>query len=279
MRVTLPVLSDARKIATREYPLRASALPKIDQCPASVFLSQALWLPGDDDDPGGEAAQTGNLVHSAAKTFHDLSMLPPEERREAGLKALEAAREKFPGGDPKKAKKHFLAYASDPQNSEAKVVKVEQKVWAEIPPSPLDPTGEPVVIRGTLDQLRIRDGIAVVDDIKTGSHYYGLKALDHYRTQQAAYVLAARQTFGKEFGDIEPGALICTDGYFRPEGRVFWYHKWSADLIPMILQNVVNQVAAARAKLLGFSPSIETCRWCEHKNFENCSTFARDHIR
>jgi hypothetical protein len=101
MRFTLPVLEAAHLIATKEYPLRASALPKINDCPASVFLSEAYWVPGDDE-VGGEAAQTGNLVHDGAEAFHNVRG-SVEVRTEAGLAALEAARERFPGGDPKRA--------------------------------------------------------------------------------------------------------------------------------------------------------------------------------
>jgi hypothetical protein len=284
MRYTLPVLEAAHLIATPEYPLRASALPKINECPASVFLSEAYWAPDDlAEDTGGEAAQTGNLVHAGAQAFHDLRGTP-EEREEAGLAALEAARLKFPGGDARRAVKIFRAYAADPQNSEAKVLKNEMKVMASIAPAPWDVTRQPVVIRGTLDQVRLdSDGVPRVYDIKTGKKFYGSIALDHYMTQQAAYTLAAHQTWGEEFKaaglpQVEPGALICTDGYFRPSGRAIWHHKWAFDDIELILQNVVNQVAAARMKRLGFAPSTDACMWCEHKTFSSCKAFYKDHV-
>lgn len=282
---TLPLFSESTEIATERYPLRASALPKINECSASVFLSMQFWkLDTDDDGLGGEAAQTGNLMHEGAAAFHRLDKGTPEERLEAGLAALRASREKFPGGDAKRAEKIFQAYAADEENQEAKVLKVEEKVNCVLPPAPFDLTGKPVVIRGTLDQVRLVNGnIPQVFDIKTGKKYYGMVALDHYMTQQAAYTVAAQQTWGQEFlaagyGQVEPGALICTDGYFRPNGRVSWFHQWSYDDIPLILQNVVNQVAAARMKRLGFAPSTDACRWCEHKKFSNCKAFYHDHV-
>jgi hypothetical protein len=157
-------------------------------------------------------------------------------------------------------------------------------VYCTLPPAPWDSTGQPVVIRGKIDQVRLIGGAPTVLDIKTGRKYYGITALDHYMTQQAAYTLAAQQTWGQEFlaagyGPVEPGPLICTDGYFRPNGKVFWHHKWAADDIPLILQNVVNQVAAARMKRMGFAPSTDACQWCEHKKFSNCKAFYEDHVR
>lgn len=282
MAYTLPLVTDATLIATDKYPLRASALPKINECPASVFLSEEFWhIDEDDTETGGEAAQTGNLVHSAAHAFHTEALgLPPDNRTEAGLAALEAAREKFPAGDPKRARKIFQAYAADKANQEAEVVASEQKIICRLPPAPFDPTGQPVVIRGTLDQVRIVNGVPTVHDIKTGKKFYGLVALDHYMTQQAAYTLGARQTWGDKWGaPVEPGTLICTDGYFRPNGRVFWYHSWGVERIPLILQNVVTQVAAARMKFLGFASSTDACQWCEHKKFANCSAFYSEHLK
>jgi hypothetical protein len=280
-KITLPILTEAAEIATDKYPLRASALPKINECPASVFLSTSFWIESDDDEPGGQAAQTGNLVHAAAAVYHrEPGSL--HQRTEAGLAALEAARAQFPGGEVKRAKKIWEAYAADPANAEAQVVRGEQRVKIRIPCAPFDPTGKEVVIRGTLDQLRLdKDGVLRVYDIKTGTFYYGRKALDHYLTQQAAYVLGAQQTWGQEFPGkvIEPGALICTDGYFRDSKQVFWHHPWGLESIPNILQSVVTQVAAARAGRLGFQPSTDACRWCEHKNFPACEGFYTDHVK
>lgn len=285
MLMPLPVLSEAHLIATDQYPLRASALPKINDCPASVFLQQAFWIETDDDAPGGEAAQTGNLMHSGAADYHRMKMNDPnvteDARREAGLRALEAARDRFPAGDVKRAKKHLEAYIADPKNSEAKVVRCEERLKCRLPPAPFDPTFQPVVIRGTVDQLRLVDGELQVYDIKTGKGFYGYKALDHYMTQQAAYVVAAKQTWGDQYPGVpvEPGGLICTEGYVSSTAsQVFWFHKWSYDDIPLILQNVVNQVAMARMQRLGFTPSTDACRWCEHKNFSNCTGFFREHI-
>jgi hypothetical protein len=277
--ITLPLLTNQADIATDRFPLRASALPNLLECPASVLMSQKFWVPGEDEG-GGKPAQTGNLVHSAAAVFHRTPGTP-EDRTEAGLAALEAARSKFPLGEVARAKKHWLAYAADPKNQEAEVVKCEETLTARLPPSPLDPTKKPVVVRGHLDQLRREpDGRLTVYDIKTGARFYGQVALDHYMVQQAAYVYGAWQTWKDEFpgARFDAGALICTEGYFKPMGRPYWYHKWNLKGTLLILRPVVNAVAAARAGLLDFRPSTETCKWCDHKSFANCSAFYEDHV-
>lgn len=286
MKQTLPLVTDAREIATERYPLRASALPKLNECPGSVFLSAEFWqLTDQDDEGGGVSAQTGNLVHAAANIYHTFPAGSDLQRRlEAGMAALEAARQKFPIGEVPRAKKIFQAYATDKENQEAEVIRNEHKVIAKLPPAPFDPTGKPVVIRGTLDQVRLIDGVPKVFDIKTGRMYYGRVALDHYMTQQAAYTLAAQQTWGEEFKAaglprVEPGALICTDGYFRPMGQVMWHHGWDFEDIPLILQNVVTQVAAARMKMVNLTPSTDACRWCEFKKFSACKSFYQDHVQ
>jgi hypothetical protein len=277
--IALPLLTSSAEIATEDYPLRASALPRLLECPASVFLTAHYWLRDSEDDLGGEASQTGNLVHAAAAVFHR-EPGSAHQRTEAGKQALEAARSEFPGGDAPRARKIWERYAADPQNIEAEAVRVEEKVVARLDPAPWDVTRKPIVIRGTLDQLRYnpRDKAWQVCDIKTGRQFYGPTALNHYITQQAAYVLGARQTWGHLYPDIEPGALICTDGYFRRKGRVFWWHQWSSGTIPLILQSVVTHVAAARMKALGFQPGDDVCKYCEYKNFSTCSAFYKDHV-
>lgn len=279
---TLPVVSDRLKIATEAYPLRASGLPRMLECPGSVFLSTRYWIEENDEDDAGEAAHTGNLMHSAAAAFHNHPDESQEKRVALGLDALDADRDKFRNGDPDRAAKIFKRYAEDKANQTAVCLKVEQRIVCRIPPVPFDPTGEPVYVRGTLDQLRLLpSGDLAVMDIKTGKRYYGKLALNHYMTQQAAYVLGAMQTWGKtEFAGkrIRPGALICTDGYFRPKGKQFWWHKWTEEDLADLLAPVAVQVAAARLGYLSLQPG-GACDWCEHKDLSNCLHFKKNHLK
>lgn len=264
------------QFATPEFPIRASSLPGLVQCMGSVLMDPVIWeqqIVDDDEDGGGMAAQTGSLVHAAADIYHRFQGASEAQRTEAGLSALEDARKKFPQGRADKATKQFLAYAADPDNLEANVIHNESRVTFEIPCASFDPTGLPVYIHGTLDQVRLeKDGRRTLWDIKTGEFYYGKKALDHYLLQQAAYVIGARSTYQE---DIEPGGLICTYGYVKkPAGQVFWAHQWNTEDAASILFPVVVNVAAARSGKALMNPG-DRCKWCVHKNQTNCRMVAR----
>jgi hypothetical protein len=260
---TLPVLSASELIATAARPLRASALPRLLECAGRVLLTEEFWgLRMDDSEDSGAAAQTGSLVHAAAEAFH---------KGGDGNDAIEVFRGKYPKGDPVRARKIFAAYSADPKNKDAKIVALETKITYAIRAAPFDPTGEPVIVNGTLDQVREdSDGYRTVWDIKTGVNFYGTKALHHYAAQQALYTLAAGE-------DVYPGGLICTDGYFRPGGKVFFQYKVTrADMVQM-LTKVAALVAFARMGQVIRTPG-DVCEWCPHKTFEGCSSYVRDHV-
>jgi len=245
-----------RAFGSARFPLRPSACGKLVGCPMSVFLKY------EDESDGGVAAQTGNLVHSAAAAFHNHKDL------EAGLAALEAARLEFPRGDPEKADKIYRAYAADPKNNEAEVVWCERKVRLDLAPAPGDPTGEPVVIEGTLDQVRRESGVLRVWDIKTGDRLGPEENLDDYLIQQAVYVLAARQTLDPT---IEPGGLIYTPGYSKPRGRRFIPYTLTIEQLRLFVTPVVHAVSLIRQGIPAFRPSAENCRWCDYRPFTQCS--------
>lgn len=260
------------EFGTVKYPLRPSALQKIVECESSVALDPAFWETVEDpEETGGEAAQTGNLVHSGAAEYHRRQGASEKERTEAGLSALEAAREQFPLGDAKRATKIFQWYASDKANLEANVVKVEEKVLFQLPCAPFDPTGQPIYIKGTLDQIREdEDGRWTLWDIKTGKNYYGEKALKHYELQQCAYLIAAEQTYQKE---VHPGGLICTNGY--EEKKHVFFHSWyERDAVESLLWPIAVHVAVVR---MGrpLITSGDHCRWCVHKKPQNCRMFGK----
>lgn len=217
----------------------------------------------DDSEDSGAAAQTGTLVHHAAEAFH---------KGGDGFDAIEVFRGQYPKGDPVRARKIFTAYSADSKNKDAKIVALETKIAFAIPAAPFDPTGEPVIVNGTLDQIREdSDGYKTVWDIKTGVTFYGTKALHHYAAQQALYTLAAGE-------DVYPGGLICTDGYFRPGGKVFFPYKGvtRADFQQM-LTKVAALVAFARMGQVIRTPG-DVCDYCPHKTFEGCSSYVRDHV-
>src|ERR1043166_193441 len=280
---TLPLADLASEIGTDAFPLRPSALPKLLECPASVFMASEFWNKADkdDEDGGGEAADTGSLMHAGAAEYHRQKMqdssVSQESRVEAGKEAMLASRDKFPDANEKRATEIYNAYVKDKTNQVATLVRVEEKVRIEIPPVDFDPTGKPIVIRGMLDQIRqMPDGALRVMDIKTGRKFYGELALHHYMTQQAAYTLGAIQTWPEYKSAMIVGGLICTDGYFRKGGKQYWWNSWSIDDIPDLLYGVAVQVAVARGGRMIFQPG-EACRWCEYGSLSHCRAIYKHH--
>lgn len=256
---------DFREYGTARRPLRPSALVQLLKCPMSGFLTYT-----DGDDLGNQAAQTGNLVHVAAAEFHR-AVGELAGRKEAGLAALDAARLEFPGGDPDKAVYIFGQYAGDKKNQDAVTPWVEHKVNLRLAPAADDPTREPVVVIGTLDQVRLEpDGRLRVYDIKTGSAKDSNETLDEYVVQQCAYTLAARLDLDPR---VEPGEIIHTPGYDKPRGRRFLPLKVTVEDCYLMMSAVVHQVSLIRQGIPLFTPSAENCKYCKVRPYTNCTTY------
>lgn len=248
-----PVKNDDRfsLFGTAARPLRPSRVHKLLTCPMSVFLAE-------DESVGNVAAQTGNLVHSAAAEYHRITGTV-DQRTEAGLAAIAAARDQFPDGNQEKAKTIFTAYAADKTNQEADVTHVEFPVRLDLE----SPDGVPIVIQGTLDQIRS----GKVWDIKTGGRLDANQTVEEYLVQQAVYTLAARQTTGL---DIQPGGIIYTPGYEKPRGRRHLPLTISVEQCKLIVTGVVPIVVALRQGTPQFRPSAEACKYCPVRPFSNC---------
>lgn len=217
------------------------------------------------DGDGGVAAQTGNLVHSAAHAFHTGD---PATRLAAAKAALDLARAKFPVGDAEKAHAILAKYAADPENQEAETPWSEERVILTLPAAGDDPTGSPVVIVGHLDQVRRhKDGRLRVWDIKTGERLDGSDTLTEYMIQQAVYTLAARESLDPT---IEPGGIIYTPGYTKTRGRVHLSLPLTVESCRVLVSVVPDLVAAVRAGRPLFCPSVDACRWCPVKPWPAC---------
>lgn len=267
MAFQLPVIAtDMSVFASDKRPLRPSKTETFLGCPMSVVLS------GWDEDPGGSKAQTGNLIHDAVEAYHKAKA----DREAAGLAALAAARAAFPDGDPVYAEKISRAYFADPANQTADVIFNEQPVRLELPCAPYDHTGLPVVIQGTLDQVR-RETVGGrkalrVWDIKTGDRFTGEESLLHYAVQQAVYVLAARASLDPS---IEPGGLIYTPAYTRNRGSKFIPFNHGIDECWVLVQPLVHWAAAIRNGEPIFRPDVERCKWCDHRPWPKCIKAAK----
>ncbi len=247
------------QFATALYPLRPSRLATLVSCPMS-----ALLMAIDGERSGGSAADTGSLVHAGAAGYHRAA-----NSEEAGVAALEAARDTFPAGDIEKARTIFTAYARDKENQTAVVTHVEQPVRLIIPAHPSDPTGADIVIEGTLDQIRRHpDGVSRVWDIKTGYALDADETILHYMIQQAGYTLAARESVDP---GVLPGGIIYTPGYEKPRGRRHLDLKLDIERCIMLLHPVRVLVAAVRRGEPMANPG-SACRYCPQKTFHTCST-------
>lgn len=255
---------DLSIFGTAEHPLRPSALAWLVRCPVQAVL--AMY---DEIDEGGPAAQTGSLVHAAVAAFH----LENDHALKIGaaVAAMQQQAAAFPLADPTEARLYLEPYLADPRNAHAKTVAVEHRVRLELDPHPLDPTGAPVVVRGTLDQIREEGGRLLVCDLKTGQTS-GWAMLHDYALQQAAYTLAARES---GFPGAEPGYLIRNYGYRArgaklpsPDG-VFWWLPFDADGARQLLDRVRLQVALVRRGEIDFGPGPH-CTFCGQKGLDSC---------
>lgn len=255
--------------ASDESPLRPSQLAKLIACSVQyvtvINLSQL--------DEGGVAAQTGSLVHLGVAAFHTYK----KDKIQAGLAAMQDGLSNFPLADIGDAKRHYSLYTQDPRNINANVVACEQLVKLSLPPHPEDPTGKPVVIQGTLDQIRLRDdGRLAVYDLKTGKTA-GWAMIHDYAYQQAAYVLAARAS---GWPDATPGALIRTWGYRTKEAvlpspdGVFWYYTITVNDLDFLMERVRLEVARVRSGLLQFGPGPH-CTFCPLGGLDRCVDTAK----
>jgi hypothetical protein len=258
------------EFGTAQYPLRASSLPMLLKCP----LRQALLHLGDINDSSGPAADTGNLAHTAIERWHKNG-----KDAVAALEHMRSNAARFPLGDPEEAERYFTPYANDPKNQEAEVVYAEVPVAFTIQEAVDDPYG-PIYVRGTLDQIRRdkADGRLYLWDVKTGSKYSGWDLLHVYAAQQAAYVLAASETFNTP---VYPGGIIRPYGYRvrgvvlpSPDG-VFWHHSWDIVDCHTILADVRNRVRDIRRGTVNPVPG-EQCNYCPAGGLQGCLPLLRN---
>jgi hypothetical protein len=183
-----------------------------------------LHFQGLLDDPGGAAAEVGTLVHEVVAHWHRNGF-----DRDAAVARVGDWRQRFPrlasAGRFDEAPAHVAGYCGDPRN-QIKPVLLEQSVSLALPPHETDPTGQPVLLQGTLDQVRETPGGLRLFDLKT-SRTEGAQMLDIYAYQVAAYCVMAGELLGEP---VASGALIRSAGYLaggvvaaeQPPGVFFW---------------------------------------------------------
>lgn len=223
------------------------------------------------DDDSGQAADTGSAMHRAAQAMHK------KESIAASLKAMQEDKAKYPLADLNDAAAMFLNYASDPRNSTADFVCVEQAIAFDIAPAKDDPTQAPIKVIGTLDQVRRKDGKLFLWDIKT-SKKDGPTLLSNHIFQAAAYCIGASILLN---APVHPGGLILPRKYKAgavATSPAFWHFAWSFDDIEQILEPIRHKVSLIRRGLVTHMPN-EGCNWCPGRSPDLCLPKLRRTLR
>lgn len=239
------------KFATSEFPLRASRLEKFLACNWRVVM-----LTFGDNDPAGEAADTGSAVHAAVDTWHKTGL-----DAAAAVEAMRARLSEYPKADLPTAAQLFLAYTADLRNIGAEIVQGECEVPFEIAASPQDPTGAPIVIIGHVDQVRRENGLLRVWDIKT-SKKAPHEVLWGACIQAAAYCKGSEQLLGEL---VHPGGVI-----MPRRSPMHIPFTWTRDDVDRILDPIRHHVALVRAGHVAHVPEADRCKWCHSGGPDVC---------
>ncbi len=245
--------------ATPEFPLRASRLEKFLSCNWRVVL-----LTFGAEDKAGEAADTGSAVHAACGTWHKTG-----ENAAAAVEAMRTRLSEYPRADLPQAAALFLAYAADPRNIGVDLVLNEQEVTFQIRPAKEDPTGAPITIVGTTDQVRRTNGVLSVWDIKT-SKKMPHEVLWSTCVQAAAYCEGAEKKLGEP---VHPGGIIMPRR--SPMHIPFTFTR---DDVARILDPVRHHVALVRRGIVSHVPEDSRCKWCHTGGPDVCLPQLRYHL-
>lgn len=251
-------MKDLKRFATEDFPLHPSALRLLVDCPWRLVM---IYLDTPDGE-SGPAADTGSAVHAAARALHD----GKEVAESLGIMSAKLA--DYPRADLVDAADLFLKYSSDPRNRGAQVVLNEHPINFQIAAAPEDPTGEPLIFVGRVDQVRKMDRFRVFD-IKT-SKMDPMELLHESLYQMAAYCVGASVKLGER---VDPGALILVRKYKHTdhaEAPVFWEFPWTFHDCEQILDVIRRRVAEVRKGILYHNPKANTCRWCHQRTPDVC---------
>lgn len=251
---------DLSKFATTDRPLHPSGLQVLVSCP---WRSVMRFLSDAGDEEGGEAADTGSAVHRAVEAFH-------KERRAVAdcIEVMRADVHIYPKADLMDAAQLFLMYATDPRNIDAEVVLCEEPISFRISPAPEDPTGAPIEVEGTVDQVRRHvDNRFKVWDIKTSKKDPTMVRINS-TMQGAAYCIGASIKLGET---VHPGGIIMPRLYKgQPEAPVFRDFLFRFEDIEQILRSVRHVVARIRSGDVWHVPTSANCEWCHAKTPDIC---------
>lgn len=247
-------MKDFALFATKERPLRCSGLDAFVKC---NWRTVAVHLADGDVQGSGQAADTGSALHAAVEAFHKGAT------ESESICSMNERRAEYPLADLLDAAALFLSYAADPRNRAAKVVLCEQKLFAQLPPAPTDPTGAPIELEGTVDQVREEDGgFLRVWDSKT-SRLDPSDLLNKHMLQIAGYCKLASVELGRP---VDPGGLIVVRRYPK---NVFFPYTWRFEDLDRVLLPIRHLVALVRSGVVWHSAG-DWCTWCGFRTPDLC---------
>lgn len=260
--------------AGRDNPIRCSRLSSIPRCSGRIWILEYLET---EDSEGGEAAQTGSLVHAGVHGFHK-EKGGLNARVEAAWNAIAANRAKFPLADETEVRLFITPYMNDPRNINAVFAvmpngepALEQKVEFTLTPHQLDPTNELIYINGSFDQVRLSPlGTPLVHDLKC-SRKTAWELIHNHAIQIAAYTLGAKRFWP----NTQPGKIIQAYGYRArgaalpsPDG-VFLSMPFGDSDIDILMDNIRLHTALVRMGDIQLNPGPH-CSFCEIGGVTNC---------
>lgn len=262
-------------------PYRLSQLNSLAKC-SGLVAARAI----ETDSVSSAAADTGTATGRGQELWHRGKTL------DVVLQTLQEEQEEhYPLARMDEVLKVVTRYCNDPRNPPEVVVtrSLEQEVTLTIPPHPSDPTGQPYVATGHMDQVRYaypyeaeRENMGFyVWDAKNGKAQ-GEEMLGNYAFQLAAYAVAA----SKDYPGIMAGGIIRTQGYLSRvkdsetrklrdalpgEHKVFFHAGWDLDDCHGILRTVsylIGQIRAGSSNI----PHLPGphCRYCP-LDFPSCT--------
>lgn len=266
-------------IGDSQNPVRCSRLASIAKCSGRIWMLEYL---DSDDSEGGEAAQTGSLVHAGVAAFHKEGGRL-DARQKAAWQAIADNRAKFPLSDETEVRLFLTPYINDPRNINAEFARfpkghkyegqlaIEQQVDFTLTPHELDPTQSLIHVQGTYDQVRVNAfGVPQVHDLKCGKPS-AFQMIHDYAVQIAAYTHGAKSVWP----NVQPGKIIRAYGYRArgvvgnsPEG-VFISMPFTDKDIDILLDNIRLHIALLRMGDIQLNPGPHCC-YCEHGGLSNC---------
>lgn len=258
-----------KNLATDELPIRASNLPNLFSCP-NFFVYKTMT---DGMEPGGDAAQTGSIVHAGIALWETNG-----DSNKAILAMNAEHRKNFPDGDIAEAIRLFQKYVERTKSDKrGKTIYVEEKIKFSYPCAKIDETKEPLVIMGTMDLTKELTDRYYVIDHKSG-RMYGDEMIKSYAPQIAAYVYGAWHCKLQRTKKPVIGWITRLQDLARRDLPFYWETHIDLDRAVHILDMVAVEIALLRMGIKKSTPG-KFCEWCGMAEFASKESCINDHRR